>query len=200
MFTFKPFHAEKWMDLSQARRFQSLAGRAGLIVGILLVAAMLDVVIARHRTDFNVMHVLPGQVEPIDGPLAEKTSVEELTYQSDSPDLKVAFDETHAGFWMGGQMWRGKLLVGSQIRPGKYTLSVKPKNPVVGPPSSRVSGHGLSRLLCLASEFQVVSDPLWWSVSLVGHSLQLRFAGSAGGGYLSHVRPRRRPHGPERQG
>ena len=48
------------MDLSQARRFQSLAGRAGLMVGILLVAAMLDVVIARHRTDFNVMHVLPG--------------------------------------------------------------------------------------------------------------------------------------------
>ena len=118
------------MDLSQARRFQSLAGRAGLMVGILLVAAMLDVVIARHRTDFNVMHVLPGQVEPIDGPLAEKTSVEELTYQSDSPDLKVAFDETHAGFWMGGQMWRGKLLVGSQIQPGKYTLSVRPKNPV----------------------------------------------------------------------
>jgi hypothetical protein len=118
------------MDLSQARRFQSLAGRAGLMVGILLVAAMLDVVIARHRTDFNVMHVLPGQAEPIDGPLAEKTSVEELTYQSDSPDLKVSFDETHAGFWMGGQMWRGKLLVGSQIQPGKYTLSVRPKNPV----------------------------------------------------------------------
>ncbi len=118
------------MTLSQVRRFQSLAGRAGLIVGILLVAAMLDVVIARHRTDFNVMHVLPGQKEPIDGPLAEKTSVEELTYQSDSPDLKVAFDETHAGFWLGGQMWRGQLLVGSQIRPGKYTLSVQPRNPV----------------------------------------------------------------------
>ena len=118
------------MDLSQARRFQSLAGRAGLMVGILLVAAMLDVVIARHRTDFNVMHVLPGQAEPIDGPLAEKTSVEELTFQSDSPDLKVAFDETFAGFWMGGQMWRGKLVVGSQIQPGKYTLSVRPKNPV----------------------------------------------------------------------
>jgi hypothetical protein len=118
------------MDLSQARRFQSLAGRAGLLVGILLVVAMLDVVIARHRTDFNVMHVLPGQAEPIDGPLAEKTSVAELSYQSDSPDLKVVFDETHAGFWMGGQMWRGKLLVGSQIQPGKYTLSVSPKNPV----------------------------------------------------------------------
>jgi hypothetical protein len=118
------------MDLSQARRFQSLAGRAGLLVGILLVAAMLDVVIARHRTDFNVMHVLPGQNEPIDGPLAEKTSVEELTFQSDSPDLKVVFDETHAGFWLGGQMWRGKLLVGSEIQPGKYTLSVRPKNPV----------------------------------------------------------------------
>ena len=138
------------MDLSQARRFQSLAGRAGLMVGILLVAAMLDVVIARHRTDFNVMHVLPGQAEPIDGPLAEKTSVEELTYQSDSPDLKVAFDETLAGFWMGGQMWRGKLLVGSQIRPGKYTLSVRPKNPVVDHPPLGVSRHGLSRLLCLA--------------------------------------------------
>jgi hypothetical protein len=118
------------MNLSQAQLYRLLAGKAGLILGILLVAAMLDVVIARHRTDFNVMHVRPGQVEPIDGPLAEKTSVEDLTYQSDSPDLQVVFDETHAGFWLGGQMWRGQLKVGTQIRPGKYTLSVMPKNPV----------------------------------------------------------------------
>ena len=118
------------MDLSQADRYRSLAGRAGFLVGILLVAAMLDVVIAHHRTEFNIMHVLPGQVEPMDGPLAEKTKVEELTYQSDSPDLKVTFDETHAGFWLGGQMWRGKLLVGSQVKPGKYILTVKPKDPV----------------------------------------------------------------------
>ena len=76
------------------------------------------------------MHVLPGQVEPIDGPLAEKTKVEELTYQSDSPDLKVSFDETHTGFWLGGQMWRGKLLVGRELKPGKYALLVKPKDPV----------------------------------------------------------------------
>jgi hypothetical protein len=118
------------MNLSQASRYRSLAGRAGFLVGILLVVAMLDVVIARHRIEFNVMHVLPGQVEPIDGPLAEKTTVEELTYQSDAPDLKVAFDETHTGFWLGGQMWRGRLLVGREIQPGKYTLSVRPKDPV----------------------------------------------------------------------
>jgi hypothetical protein len=118
------------MNLAEASRYRSLAGRAGFLVGILLVAAMLDVVIARHRTEFNVMHVLPGQVEPIDGPLAEKTTVEELAYQSDTPDLKVSFDETHTGFWLGGQMWRGQLVVGSQIRPGKYTLSVMPKDPV----------------------------------------------------------------------
>jgi hypothetical protein len=118
------------MNLSQASRYRSLAGRAGFLAGILLVLAMLDVVIAHHRTEFNVMHVLPGQVEPIDGPLAEKTAVEDLTYQSDAPDLKVAFDETHTGFWLGGQMWRGKLLVGREIQPGKYTLSVRPKDPV----------------------------------------------------------------------
>ncbi len=117
------------MNLSQANQYRSLAGKAGFLVGILLVAAMLDVVIARHRTEFNVMHVLPGQVEPIDGPLAEKTAVEELAYQSDSPELKLVFDETHTGFWLGGQMWRGQLVVGTQIPPGKYTLSVMPKNP-----------------------------------------------------------------------
>lgn len=122
------------MTLSQAQHYCSLAGRAGFLVGILLVAAMIDVVIARHRTDFNVMHVLPGQAEPIDGPLAEKTKVEELTYQSDSPDLKLAFDETYAGFWLGGQMWRGRLQVGPQARPGKYIISVKPKNPLTDLP------------------------------------------------------------------
>lgn len=122
------------MDLSQASRYRSLAGTAGLIIGIFLLLAIVDVVIVRHRTEFNVMHVLPGQVEPIDGPLAEKTKVGELSYESDSPDLKIVFDETHAGFWLGGQMWRGKLLVGRQIQPGKYTISVRPKDPLADKP------------------------------------------------------------------
>lgn len=118
------------MNLSQACRYQSLAGRVAFLVGILLILAMVDVVITRHRTEFNVLHVLPGQEESIDGPLAEKIKVEELTYQSDSPDLKVVFDETYSGFWLGGQMWRGKLQVGRDIPPGKYTFSVGPKDPV----------------------------------------------------------------------
>jgi hypothetical protein len=118
------------MNLFQASRYRSLAGRAGFLLGILLVAAMVDMVIARHRTEFNVINALPGQEEPIDGPLAEKVNVRELTYQSDSPDIKVEFDETHTGFWLGGQMWRGHLKVGQTIRPGKYSFSVRPKDPV----------------------------------------------------------------------
>jgi hypothetical protein len=44
-----------------------------------------------------------------------------------SDQLKVIFEAIHKGYFLGGDMWRGQLIVGPNISPGEYNLSVLPK-------------------------------------------------------------------------
>ena len=53
--------------------------------------------------------------------------MEELTFTSDSDQLKVSFKAIHQGYFLGGDMWRGRLIVGPGIAPGEYSLPVLPK-------------------------------------------------------------------------
>lgn len=122
------------MTVKQAQTWRRWAGWLGTLAAGLLVLAMLDLVIVRQRTAFNVLQVLPGQEVAIDGPLAEKTAVQDLTYTTDSPDLELVFDETFTGFWLGGQMWRGRLRIRPTAAPGKYLLQVQPRQPLAAVP------------------------------------------------------------------
>jgi hypothetical protein len=64
----------------------------------------------------------------INGQIPENIKkTEELIYDSDSPDLTVGFEAIHSGYYLGGNMWRGHLLAGKEISPGKYTISVRPR-------------------------------------------------------------------------
>jgi len=49
---------------------------------------------------------------------------DDLTYTSDCPDIWLRFDKVHTGFWLGGLMWRGQLVVDRKAAPGDYQLSV----------------------------------------------------------------------------
>ena len=90
--------------------------------------AILDGVIAKFREPVNLFHLLPGEEVKIDGPIPENIKqTHDLTYDSDSPDLTVAFEAIHSGYFFGGNMWRGRLLVGKNLSPGKYTITVRPK-------------------------------------------------------------------------
>ena len=57
----------------------------------------------------------------------EAHQVEDLTFTSDSDQLKVTFEAIHKGYFLGGDMWRGRLIVGPDISPGEYSLAVLPK-------------------------------------------------------------------------
>lgn len=118
------------MDLAQATLYRRTAGRIGLIVGVLLLASLIDGVISRHRTAFNVVNALPGSRQEIFGPLAEKVAgVQDLTYESSAPHLTLTLENIFTGHWFGDDMWRGWLTVGPPTPPGKYTLTVKLRQP-----------------------------------------------------------------------
>jgi len=42
----------------------------------------------------------------------------------------VTFEAIHKGYFLGADMWRGRLLVGPQISPGEYSLAVLPQRTV----------------------------------------------------------------------
>ena len=46
---------------------------------------------------------------------------------SSSDQLTVNFEAIHKGYFLGGDMWRGRLIVGPGISPGEYSLAVLPK-------------------------------------------------------------------------
>ncbi len=116
------------MDLDQASRWRSIAGRLGSLLCFLAFLALLDGLSARFREPESLIKLLPGMSAEINGPLqGEVRSVKELVYLSDSDDLKVSFTTVHKGYFLGGDMWRGQIMVSPAIKPGEYHVSVAPR-------------------------------------------------------------------------
>ena len=117
------------MDLRQASAWRKLVGQACALFCLLASLAVVDGLVAKFREPVNVLHVLPGEEADIDGPIPENIkSTEALTYTSDARDLVVTFKVIHPGYFMGGNMWRGSLTVGRNVAPGKYTVTVRPRD------------------------------------------------------------------------
>jgi hypothetical protein len=123
------------MNLDQASALRKLAGKACMLFCLVAFLAVLDGLIAKFREPVNVFQVLPGEVVDINGPIPEDIKgPEALTYVSDSQDLTVAFETVHSGYFLGGNMWRGRLWVGRNLHAGKYTVTVRPKDYPPGKP------------------------------------------------------------------
>ncbi len=117
------------MNLDQASSIRIIIGKACALFFLLAFLAVLDGIVAKFREPVNVFHVLPGEEAEINGPIPENIKTPQaLTYTTDSPDLQVSFDAIHSGYFLGGNMWRGRLAVESNLAPGKYAVTVKPKD------------------------------------------------------------------------
>ena len=87
-----------------------------------------DGLLVHFREPANLVKVLPGAVTAINGELTDEAhDVQDLTFTSDSDQLTVNFEAIHKGYFLGGDMWRGRLIVGPDISPGEYNLAVLPK-------------------------------------------------------------------------
>jgi hypothetical protein len=87
-----------------------------------------DGLLVHFREPANLVKVLPGASLEINGELTDEAHrVQDLTFTSSSDQLKVTFEAIHKGYFLGGDMWRGRLIVGPGIAPGEYSLTVLPK-------------------------------------------------------------------------
>jgi hypothetical protein len=116
------------MDLGQVTRWRDLASKIATAFCVIALLVLVDGLLVHFREPANLVKVLPGAVTAINGELTDEAhQIEDLTFTSDSNQLTVTFEAIHKGYFLGGDMWRGRLIVGPQISPGEYSLSVLPR-------------------------------------------------------------------------
>ena len=116
------------MNLDQASGWPKLAGWLATALCLLALFLLLDGIIAGFREPANVIKLLPGMSVEINGELHEEVqSVQDLTPLSDSDELRLTVAALHKGYFMGGDMWQGRITAGSHIQPGEYYLNVVPR-------------------------------------------------------------------------
>jgi hypothetical protein len=116
------------MDLGQVNRWRDLASKIAMAFCVIALLGLVDGLLVAFREPADLVKVLPGASVDVNGELTDEAErVEDLTFTSDSDQLKVTFEAIHKGYFLGGDMWRGRLSVGPDISPGQYHLSVLPK-------------------------------------------------------------------------
>jgi hypothetical protein len=134
--TSHPGSNSRIMTLEQARRRRTWAGRMVALLIVLMFVALFDALVAQFRQPGNVFEALLGESVDLNGSLPEGIKdISALTHVSSSEDLQFSFTEIHKGFWLGGNMWRGKVKVSPGTSPGTYSLAVRPKMTIAGYPT-----------------------------------------------------------------
>jgi hypothetical protein len=114
------------MDLPRLCRLRSVAGIAGAILGCFAGLALLDGLIAGFHAPFNRFQVLAGEPVYVNGPLDPAfKDLKRFGVEDRSGMFTLSFSETHKGFWLGGNMWRGVLEVNSRTPPGEYAVEIR---------------------------------------------------------------------------
>lgn len=105
--------------------------RAGILAMLLLVGALLSMADAL-RGGFlgggGLIELLPGSRYLISGPMPAKTTViKDFIMEGQQPDgsVRLVPEAIYSGYWFGGAMWRGAIVIDPAAREGNYELKVK---------------------------------------------------------------------------
>lgn len=112
-----------------------LAGRRNIAAWLsalcffLLIASLLDGVIAGGRRDPNMYEVLPGQDIKMSNSMPPETErLDQLWLRTTDPAIKLVLEDVHTGFWMGGRQWQATVSVPASQSAGDYAVSLSARN------------------------------------------------------------------------
>ncbi len=154
-----------------ATRRQDIFGRVAMIVSLAIVFALGDLLVAQIRKQPFIFDLLPGDAVKVNGPMPERIkAVEELGFQSSTPRLRVEIQRVHTGYWLGGNLWNGEVILAPDIAPGEYRFMVKPLEvePDENFPLFIIRVHAtkneiMRQSLSLITRF--VGIPPWWVIA-----------------------------------
>lgn len=158
-------------DSREATKWQTVFGRAAMIVALVVFISLGDLLIAQIRKQPFHYDLLPGGSVKVNGPMPEWIeSVEELTYQSDTGKLTLHIERVHTGYWLGGNLWNGEVLLAPDISPGEYRFMVQPQSPEPGEtfPLFIIRVHATeaeARRQSLALITRFLGIPSWWVIA-----------------------------------
>lgn len=105
--------------------------RTGILAMLLLIGALLsmaDALRGGFKGGNSFIELLPGSRYAISGPLpAKTTAIKDFVIDGQQPDgsVRLVPDAIYSGYWFGGSMWRGAIVVDQLARAGNYELKVK---------------------------------------------------------------------------
>jgi hypothetical protein len=159
------------MTLDRVNHYRSILGKIAALLSVLFFLSVLDAVISYFGQSPNDLSLLPGASVKVNGPARDNIrDIQELEYMATSDLINVSFEAVHTGFWMGGRMWRGVLMVSPHAAPGAYTATVRSKAEPSEKPVTvfqvRVYGDAASLQQRSTSIIQrYIGYSAWWAVA-----------------------------------
>ena len=112
-------------------RFVLWQKRAGIAAMILLAAALLslaDALVGGLKGSQGTIELVPDNHYLISGPMPPRTEAIKdfvIDGQPEDGSVRLVPEAIYSGYWFGGAMWRGAIVVDPGAREGSHVLSVK---------------------------------------------------------------------------
>jgi hypothetical protein len=117
------------MNILQAQHLRQLTGWLTAALLFTALACLADALAAGFKGETRILQGVPGSKLPINAPLpAGAQSISEIRVLGGDDRVTLIPDEVFTGFWLGGTMWRGNVVVSPDARPGTWVLTLE------GPP------------------------------------------------------------------
>ncbi|MGI6656177.1 MAG: hypothetical protein ACOX5Z_05020 [Desulfobulbus sp.] len=108
--------------------FRKASGTLAAALLIFAAIALVDSLIEGVQGWRRPVDLTPGMRYKISGPMPPKTETLEgfvIDGQPEDGTLSIVPETVYTGYWLGGAMWRGAILVDPDVQPGNYTLSIR---------------------------------------------------------------------------
>ena len=117
----------KNLNLEQLSSTRKKLGLAGAFFCLLFFFGVVDSALMQVLKKHFTVNLLPGQSIKVNGPMPERIKDRsELTYVSETRSLMVEIERVHTGYWLGGNLWNGRVKTLDNISPGEYRFMVRP--------------------------------------------------------------------------
>ncbi|PKN08326.1 MAG: hypothetical protein CVU73_07690 [Deltaproteobacteria bacterium HGW-Deltaproteobacteria-8] len=130
------------MSFASLAAQRRLAGLLGCAVMFLILASLVDGMIAGGLKDPNRLDVLPGQDFSLSEQLPRGAqSLEDVVLRATDPRLSVRLKETYSGFWLGGTIWRAEGRLAQDAPTGVYEAALYHANGTAAGPNQAFTIH-----------------------------------------------------------
>jgi len=109
-------------------RLQRGTGNLAMVALALALLVLLDGLRGGVFGESGQVALVPGESYAISGPMPPKTDrIEDFVVEGNAFDdsVRLVPDAIFTGYWFGGGMWRGRLVVDSHPKVGVYVLKVR---------------------------------------------------------------------------